>query len=224
MKQHHFDAHIAPTELATLRRLTSHFECELTTLYTHCNLMAALHKTTTLADTLNLALETLSRLGGMDCGGIYLVYEQSHDLDLVVHQGLSRSFVQQHWYYDAASPLAGLIRQGQPVYRRRTDLQPPLTHLCADDQVGALAVIPIAYQQRVVAALFLASHACEERSISMRAVLNAAAAQLGTCIACAQLELKLQNMTNLLQDVLGTQETGDSLLVYPGIAELPSVI
>jgi PAS domain S-box-containing protein len=166
----------------------------------------ALGATQGLEETLRLCVETAMRVSGMDCGGVYLVDENSSSLDLAFHQGLPPKFVQNASRYDADSANARLVMSGKPIYARHHELDVPLDRSARHEGLRAIAIIPVPYEGRVIACLNIASHTLDEVPDFARTALETIATQIGSAIARSKAEAALwQSQTNLqmLFDSLG---------------------
>lgn len=157
---------------------------------------------------LNLVLDTVLQLDGIDCGGIYMVDPQSGGLDLVAHRGLSDRFIASASHFDADTPQTALLQQGQAIY------QPYSTLAFASEErlkeeLRAVALLPIQHDRQLIAGLNLASRTCDKLPEQTRLTLEAIAAQMGSTIVrivaeAAQRESRrnLQTLFNTLDDLL----------------------
>ncbi|WP_440948823.1 GAF domain-containing protein [Methanosarcina sp. T3] len=129
----------------------------------------------------------------MDAGGIYLVDEETGDMTLAIHCGFSPTFVENASFYSANSLNVRLVMIGQPVYKQHIDLL--LTSrddALRKENLRTMAIIPVKYGKRVIAAFFLASRVEYELSDSVCTVLETIATQSGFFISRNRLEEKLK--------------------------------
>ncbi|MBD3182993.1 PAS domain S-box protein, partial [Candidatus Poribacteria bacterium] len=133
-------------------------------------------------EILELCFEAALEASGMDCGGLYIIDEKTGDLDLAYHKGLNPDFIEKNSHFDADSPNAKLIKQGEPLYTLHKELRKELERPELKEKIKAIAVIPIKYEGKVIACLNIASHTLEEFTDSSKAALEAIAAQVGLLI------------------------------------------
>ncbi|MFA5110802.1 MAG: PAS domain S-box protein [Desulfobaccales bacterium] len=145
-----------------------------------------------LEATLRLCVETGINFSGMDSGGVYLVDPATGDLSLAYHQGFSPKFVESISHYEADSVNAYLVMVGKPLYARLQDLPGILDAVGLEEGLGSAAIIPVIYQDRVIASINIASHQYEEVPETAQAALETLAAQVGSAIARVQAEEELR--------------------------------
>jgi len=162
-------------------------------LYIQRDLGIALSTSTHLNETLEKLLDSCLHIDEINAGGIYLVDEETGDLTLAIHRGLSPNFVEHAAYYSANSPNAKLVMIGQPVYKQSIDLL--LTsrdEALRQENLRATAIIPVKSNKKVIAAFYLASRLEYELSDSVRTVIETIATQFGVFISRIRLEEKLK--------------------------------
>ncbi|MBI3172167.1 MAG: PAS domain S-box protein [Chloroflexi bacterium] len=147
-------------------------------IYAQRDLAGALGKLDTTEDGFRIFLESILNLTGLDSGGIYLFDENFGSLDLIYHQGLSDSFIQQVAHFTPDSPNVQMLLPGRPHYFPSSDpvVQNPMHKR---EGLTALAVVPFLYQERVVGCLNLASHTLSEVTEYARHVLETLSAEIG---------------------------------------------
>ena len=159
------------------------------------NLGLALSAITNLDDALRLCLETAIHVSGMDCGGIYLIDEESGALELKFQAGLSEEFVNAALHYDRDSINARLVIEGtKPVYSHYPKLNVPMNDVKLREGLLSIAVIPVCYEERVIACLNIASHEFVEVPAFARNALEAIAAQVGSAIARIKAEKERERL------------------------------
>ncbi len=146
-----------------------------------------LGSTSNFQEAMDLLLDRLLQLDGVDAGGVYTVDPEAGELHLVAHRGLSAGFVEDVSCYTADSLQFGISVAGEPAY-----WSAPCDFLNADilkrEGIKALAVIPLKHEERVVASLNLASRTDDELTSATRCALEAIGAQIGGLIARLQVE------------------------------------
>ncbi len=165
-----------------------------------------------LNETLRLCVEAAIHNTDMDAGGVYLISPDSGDLNLVFSMGLGDDFVAATSYYDADSPSARLIREGQPIYIDYQKLDLPLNGVRQSEGLKVVAILPIHHEGRVIACMNIASHSLDEISATTRDTLEMIAAQVGSFIARARAEELLQERERFLQNVFDGIQDGISIL------------
>jgi len=159
---------------------------------------------TALQNILNQTLE----INIYDSGGIYLVDEITGDLHLFANKGLSDEFVEQSKKLPISSPQVKLVKKGKPVYSNYNDLIKNYSD--KDKQVRnnegllGIAVIPIFYQNNLIAAYNLASHTQNEISESSKAIIEAIASQIGIAIARIRAETAVRESQKNFQELFNS--------------------
>lgn len=155
--------------------------------------------THSLAESLHLCLRKAIEAAQADCGSLYLVDEHDGSLHLQVHQGFPASFVEATTTYSASSPQAQLVRGNQPLYANCQTLNRWLDlALLRREGIRAIAIVPIAFQDKVIACLNVASHQQEEIASFNRMALERVVAHLGIFLVQKQQAASiLQSQRNL---------------------------
>ncbi|AKB18009.1 MULTISPECIES: GAF domain-containing protein [unclassified Methanosarcina] len=162
-------------------------------LYIQRDLGIALSTSTHLDETLDRLLDSCLQIDEINAGGIYLIDEETGDMSLAIHRGLSPIFVENASNFSASSPNAKLVMIGQPVYKQHIDLL--LTsrdEALRQEKLRATAIIPVRSGKKVIAAFYLASRIEYELSDSVRTVIETIATQFGVFISRIRLEEKLK--------------------------------
>jgi PAS domain S-box-containing protein len=162
-------------------------------LYIQRDLGIALSTSSYLDETLDRLLDSCLQIEEINVGGIYLVDEETGDMTLAIHRGLSPTFIEHASYYSANSPNAKLVMIGQPVYKQHVDLiLTSKDDVLRQENLRATAIIPVKYGKKVIAAFYLASRLEYELSDSVRTVIETIATQFGVFIFRIRLEEKLK--------------------------------
>jgi PAS domain S-box-containing protein len=162
-------------------------------LYIQRDLGIALSTTNSMNETLEILLDSCLQIDEINAGGIYLVDEETGDLTLATHRGLSPNFVKYASHFSVNSPNAKLVMIGQPVYKQHVDLL--LTSrddALRQENLRAIAIIPVKSGKKVIAAFYLASSLEYELPDSVRTVIETIATQFGVFISRIRLEEKLK--------------------------------
>ncbi|WP_026472911.1 PAS domain S-box protein [Alkaliflexus imshenetskii] len=166
-------------------------------------LRRSLGLTKSLSETLKICLNTAIAHTEMDCGGIYLVNETNGSLNLVFHTGLSEQFVNTISYYPKESANTSIINNKAPLYTNYKLL--PDQQETLNENLEALAIIPIIYGNNVVAAFNMASHQHTKVPACSRQILELIANMAGSFIIQAKHETKIrqdkQDMETLFHSI-----------------------
>jgi PAS domain S-box-containing protein len=138
--------------------------------------------TAKLEEGLSLCLDAAIEASEMDCGGIYLVNEDSGALELSVHKGLSDGFIKSVTHYDADSDNGKLIMKGEPVYTEYKQLCVLLSHTEKKEGLSSIAVVPVLNEGRVIGCLNIASHVFNNIHARSRLALETITAQIGSTV------------------------------------------
>jgi len=173
----------------------------------------ALNTAGDLEEALRLCVETALQISGMDCCGCYLVDDNSSALEMVFHKGLSPDFVKSTTYYDASSATARLVMAGRPVYMNFQKLPVTIDEVRIEEGLRAIAVIPIHFNNRVIACFNIASHEFDEIPEFTRTALETIAVQIGSAINRQKTEAQLRRHHEHLEESVAerTQELVQSL-------------
>jgi len=171
-------------------------------------------------DALRLCLAKAIEVSQTDCGGLYLADRTDGSLTLAAHQGLSEAFVRLVARYDAYSPQARLARRNQPFYSCCEELGRLVNNaeLC-NEGLRAMAVVPIASQDRVIACLNVASRQTDQIAPYSRIALEQIVARLGSFLAqkeqeslIRQHEQNLDALFNTIEDLVFILDTNGAVV------------
>jgi PAS domain S-box-containing protein len=165
-------------------------------------LSISLAATDTLMEGLNLCLEASLQISGMDCGGVYLFDNSFRNLNLIVHKGLSKKFVNATSTYDKKAENVMLIEKGEPIYTLEKNLGLPLSKVEKREGLRAVASLPLSDKSKIIGCINVASHVFDEISLSSRIALETIAAQAGNVIARLQAKQALQESEEHLRSLM----------------------
>ena len=165
-------------------------------------LSISLAATDTLMEGLNLCLEASLQISGMDCGGVYLFDNAFRNLNLIVHKGLSKKFVNNTSTYDKDSDNVLLIEKGEPIYTLEKNLGIPLSKVEQREGLRAVASLPLSDKSKIIGCINVASHVFDDISLSSRIALETIAAQAGNVIARLQAKQALQESEEHLSSLM----------------------
>lgn len=139
-----------------------------------------------LDEALEACLMTVIGVSGMDCGTMYLVDNDSGNVELVYATGLSSDFVETISRRKRNIMMSPIVT-GEPLYIRYQDVDMPLQDAREREGLRAMAVIPIRHQDRVIGYYSIGSHVADEIPHSCRCMLETIAATTGNAIARIQM-------------------------------------
>jgi len=176
-----------------------------------------------------LCLKAAIDASGLDAGGIYLADQESGELNLVFHLGLSSGFVESNSVSLTQSPRTKMVLvDGKPVYRNAQDID----HLHREDisreNLRSIAIVPFGDKGQIIGCLNVASRILPEISDYSRYTLESIARQIGTAVARAQTEQILRVseekyralFENAVEGIFQTTPEGKVINVNPATARL----
>ncbi|WP_196214098.1 PAS domain S-box protein [Methanolobus vulcani] len=142
-------------------------------------------------------LDFTLQINTIDCGALYIIDEQSEDLILVAHKGLSNNFVKSTRHYGSNSIIGKLLTTGYPIYK----LYSEINALNKDKDLSyeglkATAIVPIKNDNRIVAVLLLASHDVFEMPSDVRSSVETVSMQAEEFFASFQGRPKIEKTTD----------------------------
>ena len=191
------------------------------------DLALTLSRTDDLNKTLTLCLDTAISASNMDCGSIHLVDEITRELSMVSHQGLSEDFVQNASQYKKDSPFVQVITKGNSLFFQYQDTMFSRDPVGQAEGLKAFGIIPVLYENRVIACLNVASHTMEETDEENQAVLDTIAAQIGGAIhnsrtrrALLESEQKYRSVVDNANETICVAQDGMFKYFNPRLTEL----
>jgi len=194
-----------------------------------------LSKETDLQHALEMCLLAAIEISEMDSGGIYLFNTDNQNLELIVHHGLGKEFINKTQYYSATSEPVRAIQKGYPIHIAYEDLLYEIGGI--DDPIKeaeglrAISIIPISNHDKVIGCINISSH--KKQRLDRRSVqlLEHLTPQIGLAIDRIQLQhareqqqKQIQSLFNSLADyifivgmdgkVLAVNETVNNRLGY----------
>ncbi len=175
------------------------------------DLAIELSMTSDLTEALDRLLEATFKINGIDCGGVYMVNESTGGLDLVSSKGLPPRFVESASHFEADSSQVRRIMEGKLIYGIHPKLFPEANNVRKHEALHAFAVIPIRYEDKVIAVVNLASHTHDEITPGARDTLEAIAAQIGGIIVRVKAENALRESEERFRAIFETAH--DSIFI-----------
>jgi diguanylate cyclase (GGDEF)-like protein/PAS domain S-box-containing protein len=165
-------------------------------LYLANEVGAILWEDSDLTTSLDRVLQTVMKIEGLDCGGVYMVDPATQNLNLITYTGLSPEFAAAVRHIPAGHPTSQLSKSSQPVYSSYPELVAKLPDGMEDQRAAekllGFAAIPIIYNQELIAVFNLASHTHIEIPKNSRRTVEFLARQIGAMIARNRTETALR--------------------------------
>jgi PAS domain S-box-containing protein len=146
------------------------------------DLAMKLSATSRLDDALKTCIEAAMKASGLDCGGVYLVDRRKGDLKLAHVVGLSEDFIKAVSHFEADSERTQLVKSGKPIHISYPAVSVPMDSAERQEGMRHISIIPILYEEEVIACLNTASHTLDSISVESQDALEAIGAQLGNAI------------------------------------------
>ena len=179
-------------------------------------LSVSIASTNDLMEGLCTSLQLSIQMSGMDCGGIYLFDKDSGGLNLIVHQGLSKKFVQAVSHYDKNSDNSVHVKKGMPIYTLHNEFDVFLTPEEQREGIRAFISLPLFDEGKVIGCMNLASHSVEDMPLSFRAAIEAVVAQIGNAIGRLKARDGLKKSEEHLRSLM---ESATNFAVYRLISD-----
>jgi two-component system cell cycle sensor histidine kinase/response regulator CckA len=156
------------------------------------DLATALNSISDFQQGLHLCMEAAMKATRMDCGGVYLIDDETGALDLKYHIGLADEFINGTSHYEPDSPSAKIVQAGKPVYTQHISLGIPLDDIKRRENLRAIAIVPMFHENQIIGCLNLSSHTLDEFPLYARETIETIVAQVGSAIARLKAEKALQ--------------------------------
>lgn len=150
---------------------------------TQRELAVRLGATASLQEALQLCTAAALRAGRLDCGGVYLLDEDSEMLDLACVTGMRQEEAQALAHFRPFSPFARLVNEGQPCYSNYAELQRRLSLKRNTNGLLGTAIVPIMHDKRVIGCFTVYSRRRKTLGPATKGALETIAAQMGSAIA-----------------------------------------
>ena len=184
---------------------------ELTALTT---IAAQVNCTQDLDEILQAALQTTLEVIGEDFGEIFLVDEETGDLLLSTHQGLSDAFVAEEAVVGRGECLCGIaVKSGQPIIAADMATHPARTRTaCLREGFESCIRLPLRARGEVLGLLNIQSRTPRDFGLEDQELLTAIGNQIGIAIANAQLIDDAERRRATLDSVMNSLVDGLVLL------------
>lgn len=136
--------------------------------------------------------DLILRIPDVDCCGIYLMRDREPVLDLVVHRGISVAYAEAFATYDENSPYGKDILNGRNVWLGQEVVQREGDSATLREGVRAVIVVPVSFEQRVIASLHVSSHTAAEFPATVMTAVEALATVIGSAITRVKADERLR--------------------------------
>ncbi len=161
-----------------------------------------------LDSALEACMEAAIQVAGMDCGGVYLLNEDTEDMELAVSYGLSSRFEAEVYYVPRDSSRWNVVMKGDAIFTTFDELRTDQSFAESNEKLKAIAILPVKNEGRVIACLNAASHLLNEIGQTARDGLEAIAAQIGSAIARLKAEEAQRNNEIKYRNIFNNAQIG----------------
>lgn len=167
-----------------------------------------------MKEILSSILEAVFRVKGIDCGGIYLFDEESNDLKLMVHRGVSTKFINAISHVKKNSQLAKMVRKNEIIYSRYDEI-PPLVEIIGEEEgLKAVAIIPVKYEGQILGLFNIASRNLDEFPDSVKNILETISSQISNAIVRVRAEEALKESESRLKSIFRAAPVGIGMVSH----------
>jgi PAS domain S-box-containing protein len=162
----------------------------------------ALSEFVEIKEAFRLVLDVALRISGMDNGSIFLIDKATGEADLVHYEGVTPEFAKKYTHQTADSDYCRLLKLKKPHYFTFKDMGVYVDEIVRREGLKSYCLIPVLYEDQVIAALNVGSHYLEEIPLSIRHVLEAVASQIGGVLVRVDAEEKLIKERTTLDNII----------------------
>jgi len=150
-----------------------------------------LANTTTKEQALSCIINFVLNVEGIHAVGVFFINEQTGDLELIVHEGVSPEFIESVRCYIVGHAYVSKIQEGNPLYGFCDEIfENP--ELFVRENLIQVGVIPIKYKGKVIGSVNIASRATERLKSESKIVLDIITAQIGGTLSRIKSENELK--------------------------------
>ncbi len=156
-------------------------------------------------EALSLCLDAAIDLSGLDSGGIYLLDQNTGDLNLVVSTGLTQELIVESTHIPQQSRSARMLCGKKPVYLDLRMLDPKPGSAQQAEGLKSIAVLPILHSGKVIGCFNISSHVADSIPPETKKVLEMIVSQVGNSIARIIAEEALRESEQRYRNVVEDQ-------------------
>lgn len=161
-----------------------------------------LKQASSLTDTFDTFLKTLTQVEDIDSGGIYLASEKG--LELKAAHNLSADFVNKTRFYSWESPNAEIVKAGHYRFLNTEEVAEITKSTDISTEIKALAVIPIIHKKQLIGCMNVASKNTSQFTTSTREIVKRISGQIGEFVAMAKKEEEVRRQYEDLERLFNT--------------------
>jgi len=161
--------------------------------------------TTSLEQALSLVIQSSLLIEEIHAVGVYLIDQHTGNLDLILHEGFSKEFVESVRCYTHEHVQFEIVMKGEPVYRFYNEIFEN-SELFTYDNLKQIGVIPIKHEGHIIGSVNIASRSTERFKYAAQISVEIIASQIGGTLARINMEnaLKLSQLNfHLMFDTIG---------------------
>jgi PAS domain S-box-containing protein len=147
---------------------------------------------TNLKEALFLIMNTALKVKSIDSGSVHIL-DHYGGFTLEHSAGLSDTFVKKITYYDKDTEFATSIMKGKPLYINYEEYSRDKEEWHSDEGLKGFAIIPVLYQNQVIACMNVASHTSYVIDDTSKSTLETIASQIGSSIKRLKAEEKIKD-------------------------------
>ncbi len=160
------------------------------------DLMIELNKTSDIKTALNIILDSVLNIDGIDGGGIYLTDRSEHELNLSVYKGLSKKLVESSKHFDSKTIQFKTVKKYNAIFFNLEsipyNMQIERKKLYEEEGIKSFAVVPIKHRENIIATLNLVSYTCKELPTYSKSLIVTTSAQIGIVLNRLNIEKALK--------------------------------
>ncbi|MBN2547334.1 MAG: response regulator [Spirochaetes bacterium] len=165
-------------------------------------------KTGNFESKLSECLDAALKISDMDCGGIYLIFEDTKDFNLVKSKGFSPDFIENSLYIEKNSSYYNFIINGKPIYTTFKKIKFSLIDAKSKQGLKGMAVLPLSFNDNVIACIILISKKFEHIPSTVKHALETLSMQISNLIIYAKAEDNLIEEKEFLSTTLKSISDG----------------
>lgn len=170
----------------TDRKLTEHYA------FIQRDLGFSLAATTTIEQALSQVIQSTIKIGGIHGVGIYLLNNQTEELELVAHEGFSNEFTDRVKSFSKNDIQYKIVKIGEPVYTCFDEETFDGSNLFYHNDFKQIGIIPIKYEGNIIGSLNVASKSMEQLKYAVRISFEIISSQIGGTLARINMENALK--------------------------------
>ncbi len=172
------------------------------------DLALAMGEASTVRTCLNHLADTILRIPGVDCCGVFLVRGQGGALELAAYRGISAAYAEAYAVYDGHSPLGTEVLAGRSVWLDHEALSRVGDPATVQEGLRSMIVVPVKFETGIIATLHVSSHKADGFSANTMTTIEALASLMGSTIARLRVEEALRQSEERCRRIVEHAEVG----------------